>query len=133
MHIPSVAHAGGFSITSTPADAQVLPVPEPATDEDDAGLSPVESQGRIPYVELAVQHAPGNPASAWLWQSPGEIRGKELTVRVGGSFVWPPSGLDLERVRNVILIAGGVGIKYVPFPIRAISYLVHTICYDQNN
>ena len=116
VHIPSVAHAGGFSITSTPADARVLPTPEPATEslvesEDETGVSPIEPQGRAPYVELAVQHAPGNPASAWLWQAPSEIQGKELTVRVGGSFVWPPSGLDLEEVRNLVLIAGGVGIK----------------------
>lgn len=36
----------------------------------------------------------------------------ELGIRVGGSFVWPPSGIDLDGIRNIVLIAGGVGIKY---------------------
>lgn len=31
----------------------------------------------------------------------------------GGSFVWPPEGVDLDGVRNIVFIAGGVGIKYV--------------------
>ncbi|KAH8427973.1 FAD-dependent oxidoreductase [Aspergillus melleus] len=129
VHIPSVAHAGGFSITSTPADARVLPTPEPATEplvesEVETETSPVELQGRAPYVELAVQHAPGNPASAWLWQAPSEIQGKELTVRVGGSFVWPPSGLNLEEVRNVVLVAGGVGINPI---ISILSHLNNNV------
>ncbi|PLB55263.1 hypothetical protein P170DRAFT_432793 [Aspergillus steynii IBT 23096] len=129
VHIPSVSRAGGFSITSTPADAQVLPAPEPATEfstggEDEAGLSAIESQGRPPYVELAVQHAPENPASAWLWQPQSEIQGKQLTVRVGGSFVWPPSGLNLEGVRNVTLIAGGMGINPI---ISILSHLNNNV------
>lgn len=42
-----------------------------------------------------------------------EILGKELNIRVGGSFVWPPTGVDVRKVKNVVFIAGGVGIKYV--------------------
>ena len=70
------------------------------------------SPGRAPYVELAVQYASSNPASAWLWRPKEEILGMELGIRVGGSFVWPPSGIDLDGIRNIVLIAGGVGIKY---------------------
>lgn len=40
--------------------------------------------------------------------------GKELSIRVGGSFVWPPSGIPLDKIKKIIFIAGGVGIKYVP-------------------
>lgn len=62
-------------------------------------------------MELAVQEAPGNPAGAWLWRPKEEILGKELSIRVGGSFFWPPSGIQVEDIKNVVLIAGGVGIK----------------------
>ncbi|KAL5359545.1 hypothetical protein BJX96DRAFT_148644 [Aspergillus floccosus] len=116
VHIPSVSVAGGFSITSTPADAEALPslqpTPElPAVDDEETGLPPLDPRGRAPYVELAVQHAPSNPASAWLWRPKDEILGKELSIRVGGSLVWPPSGVNLEEIRNVVFIAGGMGIK----------------------
>ncbi|PYI28318.1 hypothetical protein BP00DRAFT_497479 [Aspergillus indologenus CBS 114.80] len=116
VHIPSISNAGGFSITSTPADAQVLPsLAETASVEaianDEAGLPPLNPGGRSPYVELAVRHAPSNPASAWLWRPTEEILGSELSIRVGGSFVWPPSGVRLTDIRNVVFIAGGVGIN----------------------
>lgn len=64
-------------------------------------------------MELAVQDSPGNPPAAWLWKPTAKILGKELNIRVGGSFVWPPTGVDLQKVQNVVFIAGGVGIKYV--------------------
>ncbi|KAF7630436.1 hypothetical protein AFLA_011060 [Aspergillus flavus NRRL3357] len=81
-------------------------------EDEETGLPPVDPRGRDPYVELAVQKALSNPASAWLWKPKDEILGKELCIRVGGSFVWPPpSGIDLEKVKNVVLIAGGVGIN----------------------
>ncbi|OJJ82094.1 FAD-dependent oxidoreductase [Aspergillus glaucus CBS 516.65] len=116
VHIPTIPNAGGFSITSTPADANVLPIPEQPPKEHfdsvaEPGLPPVDSAGRPPYVELAVQKALSNPASAWLWKPKDEILGTELGIRVGGGFVWPPSGIDLNDVRNVVLIAGGVGIN----------------------
>jgi hypothetical protein len=34
-------------------------------------------------------------------------------VRAGGSFVWPPPGIEVKRIRRVVFIAGGVGIKSV--------------------
>ncbi|KAE8383547.1 hypothetical protein BDV26DRAFT_92416 [Aspergillus bertholletiae] len=117
VHIPSISDAGGFSITSTPADAEALPSLQPtaeslAVDDEETGLPPVDPRGRDPYVELAVQKALSNPASAWLWKPKDEILGKELGIRVGGSFIWPPpSKINLERVKNVVLIAGGVGIN----------------------
>ncbi|KAB8079185.1 hypothetical protein BDV29DRAFT_165041 [Aspergillus leporis] len=116
VHIPSISDAGGFSITSTPADAEVLPCPQPtaeslSVEDEEIGLPPVDPRGRAPFVELAVQKAPSNPASAWLWKPKGEILGKELCVRVGGGFVWPPSGVNLENVKNIVFIAGGVGIN----------------------
>lgn len=125
VHIPSISNAGGFSITSTPADATVLPqLEQPAPTADgfgsynEIGVPAVDDAqggaGRPPFVELAVQYAPANPASAWFWKPREEILGAELGIRVGGSFVWPPEGINLDGVRNIVFIAGGVGIKYVP-------------------
>ncbi|XHG01398.1 hypothetical protein AWENTII_004781 [Aspergillus wentii] len=114
VHIPSISNAGGFSITSTPADAQVLPSPEPPTvggSVEETGLPPLDPRGRAPYIELAVQYAPSNPASAWLWKNEEDILGKELSIRVGGSFVWPPSKVEPASIKNIVLIAGGVGIN----------------------
>ncbi|PYH91481.1 hypothetical protein BO71DRAFT_401351 [Aspergillus ellipticus CBS 707.79] len=114
VHIPSIPNAGGFSITSTPADAQVLPSlesPAEAIAIEEVGVSPLDPRGRPPYVELAVQKAPSNPASAWLWKPAHEILGTELSIRVGGSFVWPPSGVALAEIKTVVLIAGGLGIN----------------------
>ncbi|GFN21474.1 FAD-dependent oxidoreductase [Aspergillus tubingensis] len=115
VHIPSIPNAGGFSITSTPADAQVLPsleFPAEAITTDETDVPPIDSRGRPPYVELAVQYAPSNPASVWLWRPADQILGTELSIRVGGSFVWPPSSrVDLTKVRNVVFVAGGVGIN----------------------
>ncbi|KAJ5168187.1 uncharacterized protein N7482_003781 [Penicillium canariense] len=113
VHIPSIATAGGFTITSTPADAQALPPPEspvePLVGEEARSSTP--SQGREPYVELAVQDSPTNPPAAWLWKPKQEIVGKEVNIRVGGSFVWPPTGVEVQNIRNVVFIAGGVGIN----------------------
>ncbi|OQE15780.1 hypothetical protein PENFLA_c030G00095 [Penicillium flavigenum] len=113
VHIPSIAQAGGFTITSTPADAEVLPSPEASTDSlAGEALEPSsESQGRPPYVELAVQDSPSNPSAAWLWRPKEEILGRELNIRVGGSFVWPPTGISINDVKNVVFVAGGVGIN----------------------
>lgn len=64
-------------------------------------------------MELAVQESPSSPPAAWLWRPKEEILGKQLSIRVGGSFVWPPSGVDLGQITNIVFVAGGVGIKYV--------------------
>lgn len=122
VHIPSVPRAGGFTVTSTPADAQVLPSPKPPTteatepsliEEEEDGLPPVDVHGREPYLELAVQDSPTNPPAAWLWKPVDEILGTQLSVRIGGSFTWPPPGYDLREIKNAVFIAGGLGIKYV--------------------
>jgi hypothetical protein len=60
---------------------------------------------------LAIQRSPDNPPAAWLWQPEEDIQGKEIQVRVGGSFVFPPPGLDINKIKRVMFIAGGVGIK----------------------
>ena len=99
VHIPGLKKAGGFTITSSPQEA----LPE---GEESARVS-----GRIPFVELAVKNSPENPAAAWLWQTPETILNTPLTVRVGGSFVWPPPDLTLPRLKRLVLVAGGVGIK----------------------
>jgi hypothetical protein len=94
--VPEVENAGGFTITSSPSEALARSDPDHA-----------------PYFDLAVQNAPDNPAAAWLWQPEEDIVGHEVSVRVGGSFVWPPPGLDMKKIKRAIFIAGGVGIKYV--------------------
>lgn len=81
-----------------------------AAAESTAEPEPEQQQGRAPYVELAVQNSP-NPAAAWLWRPKDEILGKELSVRVGGSFVWPPPGIGMEAIKKIVFVAGGVGIK----------------------
>lgn len=96
MHIPGLPKAGGFTITSTPAEAAP---PRTTTGSADA-----------PYLELAVQKT-ANPPAKWLWRPAEEILGARLVVRVGGSFVWPPPGIDVRGINKVVFVAGGVGIK----------------------
>ena len=62
------------------------------------------------------------------WQKEKKILGTEIEVRVGGSFVWPPPGIDTSRVQKVVLVAGGVGIKYV---LRGRIILQHCPCSCQ--
>lgn len=89
-YIPNIIKPGGFTITSAPSAA---------TDTDS------------PYLELAVQESPENPAAAWLWREPASILGSELHVRVGGSFVFPPTGRPPHEIRRIVFVAGGVGIN----------------------
>ena len=96
VYIRGLPHAGGFTITSSPQDA------EPSVD-------PTPQDG---YLELAVQKSPRNPPAVWLWRPESEILGSDLLVRVGGSFVWPPSKIDVQNIKRVVFVAGGVGIKY---------------------
>jgi hypothetical protein len=72
---------------------------------------PQSDPDHTPYFELAIQNSPNNPPAAWLWRPAEEIQGQEIKVRVGGSFVWPPPGLDVDKIKRVMFIAGGVGIK----------------------
>ncbi|KAF2141996.1 uncharacterized protein K452DRAFT_249747 [Aplosporella prunicola CBS 121167] len=88
VFVPGTPKAGGFTITSEPARTSPKP---PQTG----------------FLELAIQKSPNNPPAAWLWRPVDETRGTELNVRVGGSFVWPPSNVPLEDIDRAIFIAGG--------------------------
>ncbi|TLD19681.1 hypothetical protein PspLS_09523 [Pyricularia sp. CBS 133598] len=114
---PGIEKAGGFTVTSPPSRAHR------------------SSSSAPPYLELAVQKSPENPAAAYLWkgrptstsnedsddeeyadessgdQQPG-IVGTQLQVRIGGSFVYPPSGVAPSQVlRRVVFVAGGMGVN----------------------
>ncbi|KAI0197435.1 hypothetical protein EV127DRAFT_507669 [Xylaria flabelliformis] len=108
VYVPGVDRAGGFTITSTPKDARLPHPPESSTD----ATSNDESAEGGPYLELAVQKSPDNPPAAWLWQSPASsIIGTELSVRIGGSFVFPPPGINVRGLRRVVFVAGGMGVN----------------------
>ncbi|KAI0415405.1 hypothetical protein F5X98DRAFT_346899 [Xylaria grammica] len=121
VYVPGVERAGGFTITSTPREARLAhPAPEPegaGEARSPCGESEDGKAARGPYLELAVQKSPDSPSAAWLWQdSPpssasSPILGKELRVRVGGSFVWPPPGINVRALRRVVFVAGGVGVN----------------------
>lgn len=96
----------------------------------------------MPYLELAIQRAKGNPVAEWLWRDEMDVLGQDVKVKVGGAFVWPPKGYDeagkampetvqdihsgfnnesRKTLRQVVFVAGGVGIN----PLMAIlSHLV---------
>ncbi|KAI0834207.1 hypothetical protein F5Y06DRAFT_279679 [Hypoxylon sp. FL0890] len=93
VYVPGVPKAGGYTITSPPSKAR------PSSNSSSPG-----------YVELAVQKSPDPPA-AWLWQDPESIMYAEVQVRVGGSFVWPPPGVNVRTLRKVVFVAGGVGVN----------------------
>ncbi|KAL9612948.1 MAG: hypothetical protein Q9167_002477 [Letrouitia subvulpina] len=95
VHIDGLPQAGGFTITSTPKEA-----------EASVGRDPQDG-----YLELAIQQAQQNPPAAWLWRPESEILGSSLLVRVGGSFVWPPQCIDPRGIKRAVFVAGGVGIK----------------------
>ncbi|KAI0532963.1 hypothetical protein GGR58DRAFT_488468 [Xylaria digitata] len=130
VYVPGVERAGGFTITSTPREARrAHPPPEsegtPSPNEQSKNVK--AAQG--PYLELAVQRSPENPPAVWLWQEQdpptadpqnlnppsasgsSSIIGKELRVRVGGGFVWPPPGINVRTLRRVVFVAGGVGVN----------------------
>ncbi|XDG01895.1 hypothetical protein ABKA04_001510 [Annulohypoxylon sp. FPYF3050] len=98
VYVPSVSKAGGYTITSPPSSAR-------PSASDDPSSPPSQA-----FVELAVQKSPDPPA-AWLWRDPDSITYAELRVRVGGSFVWPPPGINIRSLRKVVFVAGGVGVN----------------------
>ncbi|KAF2837808.1 ferredoxin reductase-like protein [Patellaria atrata CBS 101060] len=93
VFVSGLTKAGGFTITSTPKSA----------------LPPGDVSR--PYLELAVQKSPSNPPAAWFWRHEDDIVGSELRVRVGGSFIWPPTCISGRDVKNIVFVAGGVGIN----------------------
>jgi hypothetical protein len=107
--VPGVSKAGGFTITSPPSKARAGTAATPSS-----APTRVTSPHRTDpgYLELAVQKSPDNPPAAWLWQRPAaSLLGRELQIRVGGSFVWPPSGVDSRALKRVVFVAGGVGVN----------------------
>ncbi|KAK4996861.1 hypothetical protein LTR66_003614 [Elasticomyces elasticus] len=104
VFIPGLRKAGGFTITSTPGEAQ--PLPTTAVSNTATAAASVTR----PYLELAIQQS-ANPPAQWLWRPTEEVLGRQLVVRVGGSFHWPPLGIPEEGVDRLVLVAGGVGIK----------------------
>jgi NAD(P)H-flavin reductase len=65
---------------------------------------------RPAYFELAIQKST-NPPAQWLWKPESEILDEQIIVRTGGSFVWPPPGINIDEIEQVVLVAGGVGIN----------------------
>ena len=119
MHIPSLPeHTGGFTITSTPADASDRPRQDP--------LPPSRRNQKLvasprPYFELAIQHSPMNPSAAWLWKDEAEIMNENVFVRVGGNFTWSAEKRSLKRA---VFVAGGVGIKYKILTVDRTRYML---------
>ena len=59
-----------------------------------------------------MQKSPNPPAQHFHLPS-GQLLNSPLTVRVGGSFTWPPPALPIRArdVSRLVLVAGGVGIN----------------------
>lgn len=106
VFIPSLPKAGGFTITSTPSH-QGTPTPH-----------------RAAYFELAIQKS-SNPPAQWLWKPESSILNQQIIVRTGGSFVWPPPGIKVDEIEQVVLVAGGVGINPL------ISIFAHLMCLER--
>lgn len=111
--MPGVSKVGGFTITSAPSKARWRTSTH--TSSITAAAAAEEKEEQQPgYLELAIQRSPDNPPAAWLWQEDdqeGTILGEELRVRVGGSFVWPPPGINVRALRKAVFVAGGVGVN----------------------
>ncbi|RYP20066.1 hypothetical protein DL765_002992 [Monosporascus sp. GIB2] len=131
VYVPGVPKAGGFTITSAPSKARspqrpsisttTASAPVPKIPGDAAATGEGEEgppTGDYAYLELAVQKSPDNPPAAWLWRggdgddgAAAGLLGEELRVRVGGSFVWPPPGVNARALRKAVFVAGGVGVN----------------------
>lgn len=120
VYVPGVPKAGGFTITSTPSRARGRRTSALSTESAAVTAAGEEVGGgggepgayAYAYLELAVQKSPENPPAAWLWQEEGTILDKELRVRVGGGFVWPPPGINVRSsLRKAVFVAGGVGVN----------------------
>lgn len=75
-----------------------------------------------------MQESPDNAPAAWLWRPVDEIMGQTLQVRIGGSFVFPPQDAgDIQGVRRVVFIAGGVGVNPL---MSMLTYLAENPCED---
>ncbi|KAL1841435.1 hypothetical protein VTJ49DRAFT_7050 [Mycothermus thermophilus] len=86
-----ITKPGGFTITSAPSLAS--------------------HSSSNPYVELAIQHSPDNPVAAYLFRPVEQLLRTPVSVRIGGSFVFPPPLAGPAPLRRVVFVAGGMGIN----------------------
>ncbi|RPB16338.1 ferredoxin reductase-like protein [Morchella conica CCBAS932] len=87
-------------------------VPTPAAPSP-GGFTIISPPSLLPRLQLAIQAAPHNPPAAWLWQHEPLIEGKEVKVRAGGNFTFPPpeeSGVA-GGIGHVVFVAAGVGVN----------------------
>ncbi|KAK3901852.1 oxidoreductase NAD-binding domain-containing protein 1 [Staphylotrichum tortipilum] len=121
----AVPKPGGFTIISSPSLAQQQPSFNPSPKPHGTSSPSPED----PYLELAIQSSPTNPAAAYLFLPPSQLLHTTLQVRVGGSFVFPPPFLSHRgghgdeqsgRLKKVVLVAGGMGINPL---ISMLSYI----------
>ncbi|KAK7967816.1 oxidoreductase-like protein [Apiospora aurea] len=145
VYCPGVPKAGGFTITSPPLKAR--PSASGATAQAKNEGPEVKGGWRRGTSGSGSGRAglfgrsPANPPAAWLWQEKEKdtavgaadaatketIIGRELQVRVGGSFVWPPPGINVRTLRRVVFVAGGVGINPL---IAMVSSLVPPLSFE---
>ncbi|KAK4041689.1 oxidoreductase NAD-binding domain-containing protein 1 [Parachaetomium inaequale] len=120
LHPPPAAQVpkpGGFTITSSPS----LALPNHTHKHNPTHLEQQEEE--TPYIELAIQSSPSNPAAAYLFLPAPQLLHTPVQVRIGGSFVFPPppflrsttnTGVDGDAappLRKVVLVAGGMGVN----------------------
>jgi ferredoxin-NADP reductase len=111
VHVQGLSKPGGFTITSSPSLAT-----RPADPPSEEGKQKIDFE-----IHLAIQKALDNPVTEYFWQTPlSKIVGTFLSVRVGGTFTWPPSG---EAPARAVFLAGGVGINPLMSMVRFISEL----------
>ncbi|TGO18230.1 hypothetical protein BTUL_0011g00360 [Botrytis tulipae] len=127
LYLPGIQRPGGFSIVNIPP-SQSSPSIDYLKEEKGKGI---ELAIQKPILKL---NSGGKTSEqvAWLFQPSSEILGREVAVRIGGSFTWPPSYWDKkrtkghrkERVENgnrVVFIAGGMGIN----PLMSMISCIH--------
>jgi hypothetical protein len=93
LYFKDLSMVGRYTIISTPGAAAASTLKE----------SP-------PYVEILVQNEP-IPQVQRLWVDIPSVVGMELAVRIGGSFVWPPTSLSIKDIRRVVFVASGMGAR----------------------
>ncbi|RGB22050.1 hypothetical protein C1646_82285 [Rhizophagus diaphanus] len=98
VFIPNVSIVGGFSLTSTP-----------------------QSYKETNTFELAIKYS-NHPPAKWFHEQANI--GDEISVRVGGEFVWDSLKEKQEQTEHVIFIAGGVGIN-------PLISMLESICQDK--
>jgi ferredoxin-NADP reductase len=98
LFAPNVEQVGGFSIVSPPWDLTPTLRPMGAT---------LPTKPHASTFELAVKQSK-HPAAIWLHKNASV--GNRVLARVGGSFFYPPRGDKVPPPRNVLLLAGGIGI-----------------------